>query len=118
MSYWIYSHYNDSVVMTLKGAAPNVSSAVDAQYPLSDLMFRNDTSGEIVSIETAVEKGWIQGSSMNDVVYYYNTSAPAWEVWQTLRCIYAPDLICEDADSWSGYFVRGTAEEVSMLRWD
>jgi hypothetical protein len=123
----------------LKGAAPNVSSAVDAQYPLSDLMFRNDTSGEMRNITSAVEPsksytcadinkgeryyGWFGRCDcleLDDDIYGWFCLAevhywdPEWGVGGGFRTR-AYNSPFENVINWEGYFIRPNSEEISMV---
>lgn len=117
--YWIYS--NGASSLTLKDVVPNVSST-EFSYPLSDLLFRNDSSGEIKNLSEAVDLGWVQGNSINDVIWYWNSSLTTENKWKFIseficdedfpdQCIGGP----ENIGSWEGYFIKGSKKDISVL---
>ncbi len=101
--YWVYNYEDGSINLTLKNVMPSEASA-SYSYPLKNLMFRNDTSGDIFSAEEV--SGF--GLGLFDNIYYWNkntnqfTSIPI-------------DQEGVDILSWEGYFIRSPSNEISIF---
>jgi hypothetical protein len=106
--YWVYAQEAGTVKMNVAGASDS-----NETYLISDLMVRNENSGEVKKFDTAAGVGWSDsvlrtyrdGSGSNYVDSYGCTSDP--EV-----CSYDRLL------PWDGYFIKSLRENLTLLRYD
>jgi hypothetical protein len=102
--YWVYLNSSEAVNLTLEGAGGTLEGET---FPVSDLIFRNESSGEEVGIMDAYSNGWFSGC-----IRY----------WQEGEDI--PDFsnICVpfigNLEPWRGYFIETTSDDLVIIRRD
>ena len=99
-AYWVYS--NQSGNLTLKAAGGSLSNGT---YQIKNLMFKN-SSGSVLNITGARTAGWIAGSSVNSIVYYWDEEVSDW----------GNVLLSQNFNAWQGYFMRANQENITMMR--
>ncbi|MBT9146039.1 MAG: hypothetical protein DDT42_01918 [candidate division WS2 bacterium] len=99
--YWIYNYLPTPINLTLKNVLP-VNFSVQKSFPIRNLMFRNDTSGEMRNVTEAKDKGLFQGG-----IYFWNLNEE-----------YFDSFTLESRDSlfnWNGYFVNSKYSNFTII---
>ena len=135
--YWIYS-YEDNINLTLKDVIPE-GAQQKKSFQIRNLMFRNDSSGEIRNITQAVEppaghnwttngnvyRGWF-GSCNGTWVFppgIWHTNCMATQIYwwdptiSDFRTRNYPftDSIYANVSAWNGYFIYMNFPNISVL---
>ncbi len=99
--YWIYSYQEGNLTL------PDVGGSLDNEtYRWSDLMFRNESSGQELNITNADIAAWID----MDRIYYWDP------LFGPLGGYRQVDPEFDFSASWTGYFISGLKENITMLR--
>jgi hypothetical protein len=104
-AYWLQT--TESGILTMPTVNPNIET-----YKLTDLMFRNG-SGVEKNISDAWAAGWIAGSGVNNIVWYYDSIAG---VYKNVYSSSPLPSVRKTLNSWEGLFVLSNKPNITMLR--